>query len=99
MYEPPWKPGISVTALNSAPNSSSQMIGCTGEAEALEMVGHPSLQLAAGEAVELALEDEVLAAGRLAVGAVLLADDADRVAHADGLGEHVDAGHSGAPGI
>ena len=23
------KPGISVTALNSAPNSSSQMIGCT----------------------------------------------------------------------
>jgi hypothetical protein len=34
---------------------------------------------AAGEAVELALEHEVLAAGGLAVGAVLLADDADRV--------------------
>ena len=27
MYEPPSKPGICVTALNSAPNSSSQMIG------------------------------------------------------------------------
>ena len=39
---------------------------------------------------------EVLAAGGVAVGAVLLADDADRVADAHRLGEHVEAGDAGA---
>ncbi len=29
MYECPWNPGISTIFLNSAPNSNSQMIGCT----------------------------------------------------------------------
>ena len=29
MYELLWKPGMSTTLLNSAPNSSSQITGCT----------------------------------------------------------------------
>ena len=70
-----------------------------GEAEALERLGDPLAQRGAGDPVELALDDEVLAAGRVAVDAVLLADDADRVADAHGLREHVVAGDAGAAGV
>ena len=55
--------------------------GRVGEPEALQRLGHAAPQLGARDAVELALEHEVLAAGGLAVGAVLLADDPDRVPH------------------
>jgi hypothetical protein len=57
----------------------------------------PLLAARAGDPVELALEDEVLAPGGLRVDAVLLADDADRAAHAPRLGQHVEPGHAALP--
>jgi hypothetical protein len=45
------------------------------------------------------LEHEVLAPGRLGVEPVLLADDADGVAHAHRLGEDVEPGDAGVAGI
>ena len=70
--------------------------GGVGEPEALERLGHPALQLGAGDPVELALDHEVLAAGGVGVDAVLLAHDADRMADAHRLGEDVETGHAGA---
>ncbi len=81
-------------ALHAARVGLDLAVGGVGEAEALERLGRAALQLGAGDAVELALEHEVLAPGGLAVGAVLLRDDADRVADAHGLGEHVEPGHA-----
>jgi hypothetical protein len=63
-----------------------------GQPQALERVGHPFAKLSASDSVELALQDEVLATGRLGIGPVLLADDADRPACPDRIGEDVDAG-------
>ena len=54
------------------------------QVEAREPLVDPRAQLAAREVVDRALEDEVLAAGRLGVEAVLLPDDADRAPHALG---------------
>ena len=82
--------------LHAAGVGLDQPVGRVGEAEALERLGRPLAQRGAGDPVELALDDEVLAAGRVHVDAVLLADDADRVADAHGLGEHVVAGDAGA---
>ena len=74
-------------------------VGRVREAEALQRLRDPAPQRGAGDPVELALDDEVLAAGGVGVDAVLLADDADRVADADGLGEDVEAGDAGAAGV
>ena len=48
---------------------------------------------------DLGLQDEVLAAGGFRIGAVLLADHADRAPHANGIGEHVDPAHQGTPAV
>jgi hypothetical protein len=62
-------------------------------------VGDALFELAPGQSVELALQDEVLAAGGLRIGTVLLADHADRSAHADRIGEHVDAADLRTPAV
>jgi hypothetical protein len=68
-------------------------VGRVCQAKALERCGHPLLEVAAGDPVELALEHQVLASRRLRVGTVSLADDADRVAHRSRVCQHVDARH------
>ena len=52
-------------ALHPAGVRLDQPVGGLGERETLERRVHPPLQLGTGQPVELALEDEVLAAGRL----------------------------------
>jgi len=86
-------------ALHPARVRLGLAVGGSGEAEALEGVSDAPAQVAAGDRVELALEDEVLAPGRLGVDPVLLRDDADGVAHAYGLGEHVDPRHARAAAV
>jgi hypothetical protein len=70
-----------------------------GQPETLQGVGDALLELAPGQPVELALQHEVLPAGRLRIGTVLLADHADRSSHADRIGEHVDPADLGAPAV
>ena len=78
-------------ALHAARVGLGLAVGGVGEAEALERLADAPAQVAAGDGVELALQDEVLAPGRLGIEPVLLGDDADGAADAHGLGEHVDA--------
>ena len=72
-------------------------VGGVGEPEALEHLGRARLHV--GDPVQLALEHEVLAPGGLGIGAVLLADDADRAAHGHGLRQDVVPGHPRGAGI
>ena len=74
-------------------------LGGVGEPEALELLVGAPAQLHARDAVELALEHEVLAARGLHVAAVLLADDADRAPDLQRRAEHVVPGHPGASGV
>jgi hypothetical protein len=74
-------------------------VGGAGEGEALERSADALAQIGAGDRVELALEGEVLAPGRLGVEPVALGDDADRVAHAYRLGEDVDPSHARAAAV
>src|SRR6266540_3384208 len=63
-----------------------------GEAEAVQQLGGAPLELAPAHAVELALEGEVLAAGRLRVDPGLLGHAADRLADPLGLAQDVEPG-------
>ena len=76
-------------ALHAAGVGLRLAVGGIGEAEALERLCDPAAELGAGDPVELALQDEVLATGRLRIGSVLLPDDADRAAYRHRVGEHV----------
>jgi hypothetical protein len=73
--------------------------GDVRQPESLQQVVDARAQRAAAQAVDLALELEVLAPGALPVGAGALGDDADPPAHLLGLAEHVDAGHPGLAGV
>ena len=87
------------TALRAAGVRLRLTVGGLREAEALERVAHAAAQVGARDAVALALQDEVLAAGRVGVEPVLLADDADRVADARRVGEDVEAGDARAAAV
>src|SRR6266536_3597248 len=67
--------------------------------EALQQPADPRLQLAAADAVQAALERQVLAAGGLQVDPGALGHAADGPAHAVGPLDHVDAGHAGGAGV
>ena len=64
-----------------------------GQAEALEQLFDALPSRAAGEAVDLGLHLQVLAAGRLRVEAVLLPDDPDRATHPLCIADDVEPGH------
>ena len=70
-----------------------------GEAEALQGGGDTALQLPAGEAVEVALVDEVLAHAELDVEARALEDDAEPPAHLPRLGGEIGAEHPHGAGL
>ena len=80
-------------ARHAAGVGAREPVGGVGEPEAGEQLVGARARRARARAVHLALEDEVLAARRLAVGAGLLGDDADRAAHGVGPAQDVDAGH------
>jgi len=56
-------------------------VGRVEERESLERPFDAPLQLPAGDPAELSLQHQILAAGRLHVRAMLLADNPDRASH------------------
>ncbi len=65
-----------------------------GQPETLEQLLNPLAARGAGQPVDLGLHLQVLAAARLRVEAVLLADDADRAAHGFRVADDIEAGHA-----
>ena len=79
-------------ALHPARVRAHQPVGCVLEAEPPEQLVCPRPSVAARHAVEIPLQQEVLAAGRFGVDPRLLPDDADHAAHGLGVAEDVEAG-------
>ena len=81
-------------ALHAAGVRADQAIGGVGEPELVEQrVDALPRAPTAREPEHLALQAQVLAPGRLDVGAAALRDDADRLADLDRVAEHVVAHH------
>ena len=79
-------------ALHATRVGAGLAVGRLGEAEAVQQLVAAPLELAPAHAVELALEGEVLAAGRLRVDPGLLGHAADRLADPLGLAQDVEPG-------
>ncbi len=75
--------------LHAAGVGLDERVGLVGQPEGLEQVGCPPVEVGAAHALQAALEDEVLAPGRVAVDARCLRDVADRPPHRAGLGADV----------
>ena len=82
------------TALHAAGVRLGGPVCGVFEPEALQRGADAPAQVGAGDGIELALKREVLASGRLGVEPVALGDDADGMAHAQRVGEHVEPGHA-----
>jgi hypothetical protein len=82
-------------ALHAARVAARHPVGGAAEVEALEQVAHASCQALAPQAVQMALQRQVLPTRGLQVEAAPLADAADATPHLAGLAAHVDARHRG----
>jgi hypothetical protein len=81
--------------LHAARVGATDAVGGLAQAEALEQCVDPLLQRAAAQAIDLALQAQVLAPGGLTVYPGLLRDHADQAAHGVGVAHHVVAGDRG----
>jgi hypothetical protein len=84
-------------ALHTARVRAHQTTRCVGEPEPLQQLLCPPANLPRRQAVQVALEDEVLATRRVRVDARLLADDPDRPADTLPLTHDVMPSHHCAP--
>src|SRR5206468_9322 len=82
------------TALHAARVGLGDSAGRLGQPKTLEQLLDALPPRAAGQPIDLGLHLQVLAAGRLRVEAVLLADDADRAAHPLCVADDIEAGHT-----
>ena len=87
------------TSLHAAGIRLGRPVGGGRQPEALQRLAHPPLQVAPGDPVELALEDEVLPPGRLRIDAALLSHHPDEMARPRRVGDHVDAADASAAAV
>ena len=80
-------------ALHPARPGPDDPIGGLGQAEPREQLVDAMSELGPAHPVEVALEEEVLAPGRVRIDGAVLADHPDEPAHAVRLAGHVDAQH------
>jgi len=83
-------------ALHAAGEGARDALVGVREVEALEQAGNAPPQLGAGQAVELALQRQVLGCCGLQIDRRLLCDDADRTAHAPRLTHDIAPYNAGA---
>jgi len=87
------------SALHPARIPSDDAVGRVRDPDQVEQLSDPGAQLAPAHPLDVALQHQVLAPGRVAVDAGALGDVADRAAHRVGVADDVVARHLAPPGV